>query len=999
MRLVELAIQRWPGIHEPFRLSEDELGAGLHLIHGPNASGKTTLCRALRAVLWRATEAGVEPLSVAARFEHDGAIWRAEREGARVQWGRDGAACEAPPLPEAHLAHCFAITDDELLERGADGGWFAQAVRRAMAGGYDLGEARSVFALGAKHGESTQRQLRDARADLADRERKEQEVLRREARLPDLRAELEAARVARLEVGRLEGAAHLVRERSALLEAEQRLQALPAVLARVSGQEGQQLEKLRQALAAEAEEERQLRGREEAARASAAEAGLAAAIAPGELQAQAQRLQALRDAERDLQDARRRREEVVAALEAVPATETAALAERVAEPWLWILVSIALAAVVLLGLQLHLAWLLFLVPLGLAAAGLARGRGAALRDRIGRLSERERELDQRRTQRSEDLARRGAEVLAREEARDQLAAQLREFLSEHGQAPRSLDPADLAAAFSELESRSAAVRAAETELKRAGSDRRPAEERRQRLERELAGLFAGLGLEASDEQGLRQRVRQAEEWRRATKLVDERRGAVRKLEEPLAGSLELCDLGLEEIAARLEATRERESRHDALVGEIKGIEASVQQARARSDREDAVAQVDELERRLAREREEALEAETARVLLDQVEEEHTSLSRPAVLQRARSLFSAFTHGAWELDVDPREQGAPYARETRRPDLRLGPAQLSSGTRAQLLLAVKLAYLEDAERGVRLPLVLDDALRSSDPERTVAIASSLFALCRDEGRQVLVLGDDPADAGLLRAGARDDAEAERLRVIDLAAVRRRQSSVRGRERLAPPAVDPVPSPRGMSPAEYAERIGVAGIDPRAGVDDLHLYWLLTDDLELLKRILDWGASRLGQLRAMARDGGLPALGEAELERIEAWASLAGTALASWRVGRGLPLSREVLERCPGISERFLPGALELAEKNGWNARAFAQALRAKALSGFYASKMDETEQWLLSEGHLSPDEPLPRERAWQEVVRTAAQLDPHLRPSPESLRSRFELLWERCHDVR
>lgn len=50
MRLVELAIRRMPGIHEPFTLGPGELGGGLHVVHGPNGVGKTSLCRAAHAL-------------------------------------------------------------------------------------------------------------------------------------------------------------------------------------------------------------------------------------------------------------------------------------------------------------------------------------------------------------------------------------------------------------------------------------------------------------------------------------------------------------------------------------------------------------------------------------------------------------------------------------------------------------------------------------------------------------------------------------------------------------------------------------------------------------------------------------------------------------------------------------------------------------------------------------------------------------------------------------
>ena len=50
MKLRRLAIDRLPGIDEPFAL--EDLGDGFHVIVGPNGIGKSSLCRAIRALLW-----------------------------------------------------------------------------------------------------------------------------------------------------------------------------------------------------------------------------------------------------------------------------------------------------------------------------------------------------------------------------------------------------------------------------------------------------------------------------------------------------------------------------------------------------------------------------------------------------------------------------------------------------------------------------------------------------------------------------------------------------------------------------------------------------------------------------------------------------------------------------------------------------------------------------------------------------------------------------------
>ena len=50
MKLRRLNIQQLPGIDTPFTI--DNLGDGFHVIVGPNGIGKSSLCRALSALLW-----------------------------------------------------------------------------------------------------------------------------------------------------------------------------------------------------------------------------------------------------------------------------------------------------------------------------------------------------------------------------------------------------------------------------------------------------------------------------------------------------------------------------------------------------------------------------------------------------------------------------------------------------------------------------------------------------------------------------------------------------------------------------------------------------------------------------------------------------------------------------------------------------------------------------------------------------------------------------------
>ncbi|MCY2925270.1 MAG: AAA family ATPase, partial [Planctomycetota bacterium] len=105
MKIRSLAIRRMPGFETAgFDLSD--LSEGLNLIIGPNASGKTTVCHAIRGLLWPEELAGLSPVSLASDWADGANAWRLELEGSRATCQRNGVPADRPPLPAPNLARC-----------------------------------------------------------------------------------------------------------------------------------------------------------------------------------------------------------------------------------------------------------------------------------------------------------------------------------------------------------------------------------------------------------------------------------------------------------------------------------------------------------------------------------------------------------------------------------------------------------------------------------------------------------------------------------------------------------------------------------------------------------------------------------------------------------------------------------------------------------------------------------------------------------------------------
>ena len=120
-------------------------------------------------------------------------------------------------------------------------------------------------------------------------------------------------------------------------------------------------------------------------------------------------------------------------------------------------------------------------------------------------------------------------------------------------------------------------------------------------------------------------------------------------------------------------------------------------------------------------------------VLDRVTDRYARENQPALLQYTSQLLARITNGR-HLRVVIQPETRSLATVDHAGQLRL-PADMSSGTREQLFLALRLAYILDhCDRSEPLPVILDDVLVNFDDDRA---ASSLAAL-RDAGRATQVI---------------------------------------------------------------------------------------------------------------------------------------------------------------------------------------------------------------------------------------------------------------------
>ena len=493
---------------------------------------------------------------------------------------------------------------------------------------------------------------------------------------------------------------------------------------------------------------------------------------------------------------------------------------------------------------------------------------------------------------------------------------------------------------------------------------------------ERTNLYSRAGLEVGARAELARRIDRLNAWGTAREALVLAQNDERRLREtlgddaaPADGAALIraveCD-SVETLQLELQAAAERAGEYTELIQRQAAINERLDSARRSHRVEQAASELGRAEEALRDKRDTALLHAATDILLDDVENAFKTDREPDLLRRARERFERVT--AHEFTLELSDKTGFMARDRRQGQLR-SPARLSSGTRMQLLLSLRLAWIEDLETGSeRLPLFLDEALTTSDEERFAVMARTLSRLAGSERRQVFYLSARRHEAALW-----ERATGEAPAVIDLATVRF-GASMPGN---GLPAVEPppqIPPPGDDDGESYAARLGVPLVNPGVDAGGVHLFHLLRDDLDLLHRLLDsWRIGTLGQLESLlASDAAPGALSGRQIrQRLVLRCRVARLWTELWRQGRGMPVDRMALDECDAVTDVFLEGAADLANELEGDPAAFVAALRARRLKGFHASQTDKLEEWLAEKSYIDDAEILdPGERRRLTLQRVA-----------------------------
>ena len=479
--------------------------------------------------------------------------------------------------------------------------------------------------------------------------------------------------------------------------------------------------------------------------------------------------------------------------------------------------------------------------------------------------------------------------------------------------------------------------AIERSIEQIGADLQTLNRRHQRLFED-----AGLAVNTTDE--LHRRLEFLQAFKQQSEQLQALEFSAQEHQTALQSEPDLIELTMNQdeqalTALQLDLQRQAEQR-DPIKERISNIENRYSDAMQRRELEPLIGERESVHRQLKDALDQQRMAAAGQFLLERIQQEQHQQHQPALLKRARHWFARFTHNRYALKFD----GHHFSATDHQHGQQRSIAELSTATRVQLKLALRLAWIDQlgAHRPA-LPIILDEVLATSDLERYRAVVEAAQELVR-EGRQVVYLSAQPMDANTWQqfAGEPEPAIIELHSFDNLPDID-----------FALPEIEPVPN-ASLEPEQWARQANVQAIDPWQTAQNVDLFHILRDRLTQLGDLRQRGIVTIGQLEHAA-----------ELELIEIdpiiQSRLSGTKawIQRWRSGQTPPLDAAALADSGVVSESYIEGVTKICNHVHREAKKLLEVLDDKQspfrVAGFGPQKISALEEWLMANGYLDqPD---------------------------------------------
>jgi len=577
--------------------------------------------------------------------------------------------------------------------------------------------------------------------------------------------------------------------------------------------------------------------------------------------------------------------------------------------------------------------------------------------------------------------------------------ELQDFLAEM-EIPMPDEPSDLTVIFRELNNKINTRNQLMGNIKSFQNSLKLAEKRQSNALQNQNKFISSLGLSLEKfEEELYSKIKLLPEYRE----LDKKR---RELNLKLTTTLEKCDkdvklesIDIQQLQMEIEKNASLAADAEDIIRQIDRIEVAVEQASLSTKLGNSLTIVEEKKNTVTEVCLDIIKKAGTLYMLEQTENDYRKDNQPPILKAAGDYFRSFTQGLYDLTISDTSDSTPFIPYHNNEKKGYTFEALSDGTRIQLLLALRMAFADQADNNAILPLLLDEPLTTSDPVRFSAIVEALLQLAGAEnGRQIFYFSSNPYDIAAWEQIAKNK-NITGLSMHDMSIIRTKAISASSNDWKKLELADfSYPSPKGVTAAEFAEKIGVEKLNLYAPVESWHIFYAADRDPELCYKILSlYRTEKIGQfLSIISNESALQqlkkAIGDKVLNKLFANIKLLKSLRKAWQRGRGIPLSGLVFHNCDSVSEKYEEKFANLAEELNWNAKQFIEVLKNgndQRVSGFRKSKKEEFEEYLLENGFISSEDILDQAELFIAVETECTDLIEACTLSQEDIRNRFD----------
>lgn len=430
----------------------------------------------------------------------------------------------------------------------------------------------------------------------------------------------------------------------------------------------------------------------------------------------------------------------------------------------------------------------------------------------------------------------------------------------------------------------------------------------------------------------------------------------------IGSSEDFLSLSEEILKDRIEASMLAQKSYGEIKREIGATENAVNETMLNDRLAQAILERDEAEEAMEQMFLDNLSKFTGKIILDKIQSLDIKAHQPRILQRANYILSNVTKGKYQIVMSRESKTPEFMGHDIERDLKIPLDELSSGTRIHLLMALRIASIEEQEiagRHWKMPLFADESLATSDDDRGEELIETLIEVCQS-GRQVFYLTADTneIETWINHLRKRDYGINYKLIPLDENS-RNKVADWEKRDLFSSAPLDlvvDIPAPNSADIVEYkAELKAKDSVFPAFNIlhhtiEQQHLVYFI-DNAYDLHSLLTKKITTVGQIRTIDKSEYRDLIQKHKIDEKEALLKKYRDLLA---IGRPKPVNRSILLE-NGVTDSKIDEVEELLVKCDYNPeKLMAEIDQVKGIGPGTQEKIRDN---LLADGYLTDDESL------------------------------------------